>query len=423
MKAEIISIGSELTSGAKLDTNSQWLSTQLSEIGIPVHFHATMADDPPTMLEVFQTAVNRSDIVLVTGGLGPTLDDLTRQLIAELTGTELVLDEPSLEFITEMFEKRGRVMADRNRIQAMFPAGSEVLKNPVGTAPGIWMEVARDGRSPSLLAAMPGVPSEMKIMYREQVVPRLPQGERVIRRSSVHCFGQGESNIEEMLGDLTARDRNPEVGITASSATISLRIAAHGSSIAECETAIAETKTLIHEKLDRLVFGEDDHTLESVVVGLLRQRGLTLTTVEAGTRGMLAQMVSTSAGADSCFLGGVILNGSPSVVISIGDAEDGSPADAADSEAGSLSLVSAVETLEMAQNSRRRFESDFALAISPFSKPAAPGEPATSFIALAGDGVNEVHEHQILVDPAIARPRAAKGALNLLRHHLINSNS
>lgn len=417
MKAEIISIGSELTSGAKLDTNSQWLSTELSEIGIPVHFHATMADDRQTMLEVFQTAVNRSDIVLVTGGLGPTLDDLTRELIAELTGTELVLDEPSLKFIQDLFAKRGRVMADRNKIQAMFPAGSEVLHNPVGTAPGVWMEVAREGRSPSLLAAMPGVPSEMKIMFREQVLPRLPGGQRVIRRSSVHCFGEGESNIEEMLGDLTARDRNPEVGITASSATISLRIAAHGTSIEECDSLITETKSLIAGKLGSLIFGEDDHTLEASVVSMLRQRGLAITTVEAGTRGLLAQMLSTTPGADSCFLGGVVLNASPSVVISLGD----DPA-AASGDAGSMSLVSAEETLEMAQNARRRFESDFALSISPFTEPTAPGEPAKSFIALAGENVNEVHEHKILVDPAIARPRAAKGALNLLRHHLLKND-
>jgi nicotinamide-nucleotide amidase len=417
MKAEIISIGSELTSGAKLDTNSQWLSTQLSEIGIAVHFHSTMADDRQPMLEVFQTAVNRSDIVLVTGGLGPTLDDLTRELIAELTGTDLVLDEPSLQYIQNLFEKRGRVMADRNRIQAMFPAGSEVLGNPVGTAPGVWMEVAREGRSPSLLAAMPGVPSEMKLMYREQVLPRLPQGERVIRRSSVHCFGQGESNIEEMLGDLTARDRNPEVGITTSSATISLRIAAHGSSIAECDNAIAKTKSLIADKLGSLIFGEDDHTLESSVVSMLLQRGLAITTVEAGTRGLLAQKLSTTPGADSCFLGGVVLNASPTVVISLG-ADDGA---GVGDDGGAMSLVSAEETLEMAQNARRRFESDFALSISPFTEPSAPGEPATSFIALAGENVNEVHEHKILVDPAIARPRAAKGALNLLRHHLLKN--
>lgn len=418
MKAEIISIGSELTSGAKLDTNSQWLSIQLSEIGIPVHFHATMADDRQTMLEVFQTAVNRSDLVLVTGGLGPTLDDLTRELIAELTGTELVLDEVSLQFIQDLFEKRGRVMADRNKIQAMFPTGSEVLHNPVGTAPGIWMEVAREDRPPALLAAMPGVPSEMKKMYFEQVLPRLPKGERVIRRSSVHCFGQGESNIEEMLGDLTARDRNPEVGITASSATISLRIAAHGSSIEECDNLIAETKSLISEKLGALIFGEDDHTLEASVVGMLLKSGLAITTVEAGTRGLLAQMLSTTPGADSCFLGGVVLNASPSVVISLGE-EDGISPDN-DASGGSMSLVSAEETLEMAQNARRRFESDFALSISPFTEPAAPGEPATSFIALAGENVNQVHEHKILIDPSIARPRAAKGALNLLRHHLIS---
>ena len=417
MKAEIISIGSELTSGAKLDTNSQWISTELSEIGIPVHFHSTMADDRQTMLEVFQTAVRRSDVVLVTGGLGPTLDDLTRELMAELTGQPLVLDEPSLRFIRELFEKRGRVMAERNKIQAMFPAGSEVLANPVGTAPGIWMAVPREGRSPSLLAAMPGVPSEMKIMFREQVLPRLPGGMRVIRRSSVHCFGQGESNIEEMLGDLTARERNPEVGITASSATISLRIASHGTSIEDCEQAIAETKALIREKLGSLIFGEDDHTLEAVVVGMLVQRGLTLTTVEAGTRGLLAEMVSTSDGADSCFLGGVVLNGSPDVVISIGESDDGTTP--AGEGAGSVSLVSAEETLEMAQNARRRFESDFAQSVSPFSEPGAPGEPATSFIALAGENVNEVHEHKILVDPAIARPRAAKGALNMLRHYLL----
>lgn len=417
MKAEIIAIGSELTSGAKLDTNSQWLSTELSEIGIPVHFHSTMADNRQTMLEVFQTAVRRSDVVLVTGGLGPTLDDLTRELIAELIGSPLAVDEPSLKFIRDLFEKRGRVMVERNKIQAMFPVGSQVLPNPVGTAPGIWVEVPRTDREPTLMAALPGVPSEMKIMYREQVLPRLPRGTQVIRRSTVHSFGEGESSIEEMLGDLTARDRNPEVGITASSATISLRIAAFGSNIDDCDRSIEETKQIIRDRLGPLVFGEDDDTLESVVVEMLVRRGLTLTTVEAGTRGLLAQTVSQSAGADSCFLGGVVLNGSPSVVISIGENENTETGDAA---AGEMSLVSAQETLEMAQNARRRFESDFALSVSPFTEPASPGEPATSFIALAGDNVNEVHEHRILVDPAIARPRAAKGALNLLRHHLLS---
>ena len=136
MQAEIISIGTELTSGEKLDTNSQWLSVELSQLGIPVRFHTTMADEKAAMLEVCRTAVQRSDFVFVTGGLGPTLDDLTRELIAEVVGVELVLDEPSLAYIRELFAKRSREFPDRNRIQAMFPAGSEPLFNPIGTAPG-----------------------------------------------------------------------------------------------------------------------------------------------------------------------------------------------------------------------------------------------------------------------------------------------
>ena len=163
-----------------------------------------------------------------------------------------------------MFAKRGRKMAERNRIQAMFPVGSEPLPNPIGTAPGVWAEVPRKGKAPCRLAAMPGVPSEMRRMYREQVEPKLPHGEQVIRRSTVHTFGRGESDVEAMLGDLTARDRNPEVGITASSATITLRIESRGATFEECDAATAETKSLIRKTLGDLVYGEDDDTLESV---------------------------------------------------------------------------------------------------------------------------------------------------------------
>src|SRR5579871_3087582 len=175
MHAEIISIGSELTTGAKLDTNSQWLSIELSAIGIPVHFHTTVADNHDANLLVLKNAADRADIVLITGGLGPTLDDLTREVLAELTGVQLVLHEPSLQIIREMFARRGREMPERNIVQAMFPEGSEVIPNPRGTAPGVWMEIARAGRGPSRIAAMPGVPSEMKGMFTQWVLPRLQQ--------------------------------------------------------------------------------------------------------------------------------------------------------------------------------------------------------------------------------------------------------
>ena len=403
MHAEIISIGSELTSGAKLDTNSQWLSLQLSEIGIPVYFHSTMADDPAAMLEVFQTAVARSDVVLITGGLGPTLDDLTRELIGQLLNTELVLHEPSLKFIEELFASRNREMPERNRIQAMFPVGTEPIENPIGTAPGIWAEIKRDGLEPCLVAAMPGVPSEMRKMYREQVQSRLPFGSRVIRRTCIHCFGQGESNIEEMLGELTARDRNPEVGITASAATITLRIAAHGSTAEECDRLLSETRQQARETLGDLVFGGDDYTLESAVCRLLVEYGKTLSTVESGSRGMLAHMLAVCPEAEQCCVGSLVVTGPVALNEPI------SPAD-----------VSRQMAVAMVQNCMAEFGSDFALAVTPFSTPDDEGV-SRGFVAMIGDDRTVAVEHRLLGDPALAGPRASKTALNLLRLHLLRS--
>src|SRR5215471_8850386 len=167
MHAEIISIGTELTTGAKLDTNCQWLSLELAAAGIPVRYHVTVADDLEANVNVFQAAVDRSDVVLVTGGLGPTLDDLTRDVLARLTGTSLVLHEPSLDVIRGMFARRKREMPERNVVQAMFPEGAEPIPNRRGTAPGIYLEVPRPGRPVCRIAAMPGVPSEMKVMFHD----------------------------------------------------------------------------------------------------------------------------------------------------------------------------------------------------------------------------------------------------------------
>src|SRR5262249_10621911 len=158
MHAEIISIGTELTTGAKLDTNSQWLSLELQAVGIPVHYHVTVADDLDANVNVLRAAAERSEIVLITGGLGPTLDDLTRDALALLTGTTLVLHEPSLEIIRGMFARRQRPMPERNVVQAMFPEGSEPIPNRRGTAPGIYVIIPRPGRAPCRIAAMPGVP-------------------------------------------------------------------------------------------------------------------------------------------------------------------------------------------------------------------------------------------------------------------------
>ncbi|MCH7987884.1 MAG: CinA family nicotinamide mononucleotide deamidase-related protein [Planctomycetes bacterium] len=413
MHAEIIAIGTELTSGAKLDSNSQWLSLELADVGIPVHYHSTVADDQSAMVAVMREAVNRSDLVLITGGLGPTLDDLTRQALAELTQTKLVLHEPSLEFIKSMFARRNRAMAKRNEIQAMFPEGSVPIPNLRGTAPGIWMEIPRKSSdTPAKLAAMPGVPSEMKHMFHEQVLQKLPDGERVIRRARVNCFGIGESDAEQQLGDLTARNRDPEVGITVHEATITLRITAHGNSVKECDDKIAATKKIIHQRMGQLVFGEEDEELEQIVIRLLKEKGFTLATAESGTGGLLAHRLTEVDEFQNNYLGGVVAPTSQSkrdlLHVEPGVLETNGP-------------ISSETAEEMAVGCRKLFNSDFAISVTEyprFDPDDTQSDAPVAYIALAGEGLLEIRKQTLLGDPAIIKSRTAKAALNLLRLHL-----
>lgn len=397
MSAEIISIGDELTSGQRLDTNSQWLSERLGELGIRVMFHTTVADDLAANVRVFREAFDRADLVIASGGLGPTADDLTREAIAEAAGVDLVQDEASLAHIRAIFARRGREMPERNIVQALFPRGSQVVHNPNGTAPGIDLVVPRAGRTPTRVIALPGVPAELFEMWRASVEPALAaaagQGRKFIRHRRFKCFGVGESDLEQMLPDLIRRGRAPQVGITVSKATITLRITAEGPSPEECLVGMESTIATIHECLGNLVFGEEDDELEHSVVRLLGERNKTLATCEIGTGGMLAHWLSKADESGRCFLGGRVMRGPVP--------------NASDKETSSA-------VAEMAKMCRRDCGADFGLAVGPF--PPENQSPAGHFhYALATNDAVQVKSSPHTGHPEILKPRAGKQALNLLR--------
>ncbi len=330
--AEIISIGDEITSGAILDTNAQYLSRSLSEIGVRVLYHSTVGDDFDAMTGAFSLAFRRAEVVVVTGGLGPTQDDLTRQVASLTLGGELTFDPDSFAHIERLFARRGRAMTESNKIQAYFPSGSQVIFNPNGTAPGFYFEGWRsqlndttsfsniDGPSRSLENAavprpktsqslnskdfialfFPGVPAEMREMWNgpngraavERFADRLLDGARPIYRSkTIRTFGAGESALEARLPNLIARDRVPTVGITAKESVISLRILAEGATEADCERQIEETSKFIYERAGEFIFGEENETLQSVVCRVLRAQCLKVGVLEWGTRGLLASRI------------------------------------------------------------------------------------------------------------------------------------
>lgn len=410
MRAEVIAIGDELITGQRLDTNSQWLSEQLVACGVDVAFHTTVGDRLSDNVAAFTAAIERADIVVVTGGLGPTADDLTREALAAAVGLPLERDEASLAHIQALFARRGRVMPERNAVQADLPAGAAPIANQHGTAPGIALVVDRQFRPPCRLFALPGVPAELKPMWLATVLPAVLEAissARVTRHRLIKCFGVGESALEAMLPNLIAREREPTVGITVSDATITLRITASGADGAAARLAMEPTVAIIHEKLGKLVFGEGEDELEHAVLRELQARKTTLAVAEWATGGLITSWLSAASGSrgrPSPLAAGVTI-ASVDVAKSLLEASDCAP----DSSLMSIRLAEAV---------RARTGAAIGLGVAAFP-PATDAPDAWLHVAIAADQRTRRLRFGCGSHPAILRPRAAKQALNAVRLSLL----
>ena len=410
MRAEVIALGDELTSGVRLDTNSQWLSQQLEQQGIAVSYHTTVGDQLESIVLALLAAFSRCDVVVATGGLGPTADDLTREALAQATGCPLVRDEAILAHIHRLFVSRGRVMPERNVVQAYFPRGSRVLGNSHGTAPGIHLQVPRSTGRPCYVFALPGVPAELRQMWTESVVPQLDQilgpGHTVIRHRSICCFGAGESEIEQRLPDLVRRGRVPSVGITASHATITLRVTAAGESAQACHALMEPTVNTIYQCLGSLIYGEGDDQLQDAVVRLLTQRHQTVATAEWGTDGLVARWLADAAGDGDCYRGGLVVTGEHSWRQTIPIAGG----------AAALPQDTAPLVAQLALGARDSMGADYGLAVGPRPHPEAIGAPPARIdFALATPDAVICDSQVFAAHPSIQQIRSAKQALNLLR--------
>jgi nicotinamide-nucleotide amidase len=286
LKAAILAIGDELTCGYRLDTNSQAISRRLTLLPAEVILHVTANDVPEIIQEGLRTALNAADVVVVTGGLGPTEDDLTRQVIAAHFGLELLEDAEALVHIRERFARFGREMPESNRIQAQAPAGSQIIYNERGTAAGFYLPIGEKH-----IFVTPGIPYEMEGMLEGFILPRLQElvgANHHVQRAALKVYGLPESGINERIRPMMARGRNPLLGLLPHRGTITIEVVAAGNTSEEAERLLEADLAALRAELGRYIISEDERELPQVVADLLVERGLTIAAAELGTGGLVA---------------------------------------------------------------------------------------------------------------------------------------
>lgn len=411
MKAEIISIGSELLLGQILDTNTSWIAKRLAESGIEVVRTSTVGDNFQHMIEILQGAITRSPIVITTGGIGPTEDDLTREAVAEVFHRPLQFQPQLMEQIEALFKRRGFKMAENNRKQAYIPEGSIPIENPKGTAPGFIVEYSNGA-----LLSIPGVPAEMEYLMEHSVIPYLRRRfgleTQVLQYKVLRACGLGESAIGLQIKDLMKQGGNPSVGTLASIGDIKIRIMAKANSPAEASSLIEKMEKEIRGRLGLLIYGIDNETLHGNVAREMEEFNLTLSVVESLTGGIVSHKL-TSTGSPS-FIRGMVLPNLQSKFDFLNIRDD---------EATSMDPKTLTDRLAL--TAKQEFKTTLALALNEtFLEEGENGEcRVETFYSLASENGLERQEYTLGGEPWIVRERASIIALDIMRKYLLRARS
>jgi len=411
MKSEIITIGDELLIGQTIDTNSAWIGTELSLAGFDIQKKTSIHDNRPDILKTLSEALGKSDVVIITGGLGPTSDDITKPSLCEFFGTRLVMNNEVLAMVENMMRRRNFPMNENNRRQAEVPESCKILTNAMGTAPGMWFE--KDG---TIFISMPGVPAEMKYIMNEHVLPALKRRftSQVIQHKNIMTYGTPEAKLAEILTGFEAElPENIKLAYLPSYGIIKLRLTGTGNNRKTVSETISNQVKKLYDIIPELIYGEDEESIAAVTGKLLRERRKTLCTAESCTGGKIAHIITTVPGSSDYFIGSVVAYNNSVKTRLLGVDKKIVEDDGA---------VSETVVKRMADGARKLLNTDYSVATSGIAGPAGGTDKkpvGTIWIAVASDSGVIAEKHCFSHDRDINIMRFSLAALNLLRKQII----
>lgn len=355
MKAEIISVGTEIILGSTLNTNTHYITQQLSEIGVDVLFHTSVGDDPNILRDIINIGLKRADLLIFTGGLGPTADDMTKEIVSETLGLDLELNQAVENSIKEYFNKINRPMSSNNIKQAYIPKGSRFLTNEIGTAPGIYIEWNK-----KILILLPGPPREMEFMFHNHVIPLIKQNS-IIKIKTINTIGIGESTLEMALKDLIEAKEGPTIATYAKVGSVDIKIIGKGIDQEKVDKLLEETAEKIDSRISEYIYSYDDETIEEVLYKKLKEKNMKIAFCESCTGGLMASRFTQVPGVSEVFDRGIVSYSNKSKVEELGVNEE---------TLDKYGAVSEQTALEMAIGLREKTGVDIALSITGIAGPS-----------------------------------------------------